>query len=187
MEASSNLIEEEPFYSSLYVRIELINEKQNAYCMINETADEIDNEQQSYNQVETRYNDAALKLNVVRLVIGIHLKLIQGNEFNLDKEAESVIQSIRFYAAFVRATVAFTSLNDMVFYYHFADDFVFVRIIYSNGILLRVKGGENVHDPELKSLLRNLGVGKRVRDKQYQCTKLYEFIADVRMERIGNS
>ena len=99
--------------------------------------------------------------------------------FSIDEEAESVIQSIRFFAAFLRISVTFTSLNDMVFYYHFGDDFVFVRIIYSNGILLRVKGGENVKDPFLKSLLYNLSIWKRLHDKQYPCTKLYEFIPDV--------
>ena len=57
-----------------------------------------------------------------------------------------------------------------------------MRIIYSNGILLRVKGGDNISDPDLKSLLYSLGIWKRLRDKQYQCTKLYEFIPDVRME-----
>lgn len=159
----------------------MIIERQNAYCLINESADDIDNEQRSFNQVESRYNDTALKLNLVRIIDMVDMKL-SNDQFDLEEEAESVIQSIRFYAAFVRATVAFTSLNDMVFYYHFDNDFVFMRIIYSNGILLRVKGGDNISDPDLKSLLYSLGIWKRLRDKQYQCTKLYEFIPDVRME-----
>ena len=77
--------------------------------MINESADDIDNEQRSFNQVESRYNDTALKLNLVRIIDMVDMKL-SNDQFDLEEEAESVIQSIRFYAAFVRATVAFTSL-----------------------------------------------------------------------------
>lgn len=100
----------------------------------------------------------------------------------MEEEANSVLQSIRFYAAFVRATVVLSPPSDLALYYHFGEDYVFVRVIYSNGILLRVKGNEHVEDSELRSLMYTMGVAKRIRDKQVQCTKLYEFLLDVGME-----
>ena len=100
----------------------------------------------------------------------------------MEEEAESVTQSIRFFAAFVKATVVFSPQSDLALYYRFGDDYVFVRVIYSNGILLRVKGNEHVEDSELKALMYTMGVAKRIRNKQYQCTKLYEFLLDVGVE-----
>lgn len=104
----------------------------------------------------------------------------------MEEEANSVLQSIRFYAAFVRATVVLSPPSDLALYYHFGEDYVFVRVIYSNGILLRVKGNEHVEDSELRSLMYTMGIAKRIRDKQVQCTKLYEFLLDVGMEWQGD-
>lgn len=56
----------------------------------------------------------------------------------------------------------FSPQSDLALYYRFGDDYVFVRVIYSNGILLRVKGNEHVEDSELKALMYTMGVAKRI-------------------------
>ena len=75
----------------------------------------------------------------------------------------------------------------MALYYHFGDDYICVRVIYNNGILPRVKVLEHVEDAELESLMLAMGVTKRLRYKQFQCTKLYEFLLDVGVEWRGDS
>ena len=154
---ANQLVESEAIYQPLYEE----------YCRMNENDEEIDDLQADFNEVEMRLNDAALKIS-----------LITQDGFDLEEEAESVTQSIRFFAAFVKATVVFSPQSDLALYYRFGDDYVFVRVIYSNGILLRVKGNEHVEDSELKALMYTMGVAKRIRNKQYQCTKLYEFLLD---------
>ena len=103
----------------------------------------------------------------------------------MEKEGNAIIEYIRIHVCFARITSCILKDYDknisLALCFYFGEDqqeYVFVNLSLSNGVILQVTGKIVIIDKEVQKYIEKLGIPQKL-NREYNCSDIYLMISDV--------
>ena len=98
-----------------------------------------------------------------------------------------LLDAIHFWGSLMGWEVTYSDKRDLFMKYYFAEGYVFLRAVFSNGVVIRVKTQmEGIQDELVLSMLSQLRVLKSIKS-EYRYYEFYEMIQNVHLRGRGDA